>query len=91
MAWLEKRKNWITPSDGDQPSQEKRHPARRSALESMTVTQAALALGVDRKTVRKYLALDPEEGGPIGYDEWYRLPGGHIRIRAEAVERLMSG
>lgn len=46
----------------------------------LTVAEAAEMLGVDKQTIRKYMALDPEDNAPIPFDAWYRLPGGHIRI-----------
>lgn len=87
MAWIEQKPGWLDRGPG---RQEKPKPARVRRREAYTVTEAARILGVDRRTIRKYLALDPEDEGPIGFEEWYRLPGGHIRIRAEAVERIMK-
>ena len=89
MTWIDKRDNWITSGRRLQrPREEARPAARRAKTEPLTVTEAARMLGVDRKTIRKYLALDPEDEAPIMWDHWYRLPGGHIRIYAEGIERL---
>jgi len=83
MPWIERRSGgWLPGTHG---ALRRPAPQERAAY---TVTEAAAVLGVDRRTIRKYMALDPEDEAPILFDEWYRLPGGHIRIHVEAVERL---
>ncbi len=79
--WLEDRPDWL---GGELP--EAQPAPTEPESEAMSVGEAARMLGVDPKTFRKYLALDPEDGGPIPFDGWFRLPGGHVRVYRWAVE-----
>jgi hypothetical protein len=90
LTWLDHRKDWLTSGGRLQKPREETRPRRPPKPESLTVTQAAQVLGVDRRTIRKYLALDPEDEAPILFEEWFRLPGGHIRIYAAAIRRLQQ-
>ena len=79
--WLEDRPDWL----GDDLPEAQLAPAVPEN-EALTIGEAARSLGVTPLTVKKYLALDPEEGGPIPFAGWFRLPGGHIRVYRWAVE-----
>jgi excisionase family DNA binding protein len=53
-----------------------------AAGRALTTTQAAAFLGVSERTLRRYLAL-----GLLSYG---RLPGGHYRLREEALEAFLA-
>lgn len=86
MNWIKKHDGWLKPQSADTG-------ARRTMPEKpvLTVAEAALELGVDKQTVRKYLALDPDDEAPIPFNAWYRLPGGHIRIYKYIVIEIKGG
>jgi excisionase family DNA binding protein len=79
-----------TPSHSSQPTSETSGRQRRGAAvssradtrrsELLTTAQAAAALEVHERTVRRYMA-----SGLLGFR---RLPGGHYRIPVEALDEL---
>ncbi len=50
-----------------------------------TVAEIAEIFKVNANTVRKWL-----HAGEVAAENWIRLPGGHIRIREEAIWKLMN-
>lgn len=76
MGWIREHDNWL----GKGKAESSKLKAEKGEKPVLTVAEAAVELGVDKQTVRKYLALDPEDEAPIPFNAWYRLPGGHIRI-----------
>ena len=54
------------------------------------VRKVAEVLDVDKETVYKFLSCKENDGGVIPRSDWFRLPNGHIRIRARAVRRLLG-
>lgn len=83
MPWLDQRDNWLPKSEGAEDEAKPRR--RRDPV--LRVGEAAAMLGVDRRTLLKYLS--DEEGGLLRYGEdWFRLPSGYIRIYRAAIERL---
>ncbi|MBW2032793.1 MAG: helix-turn-helix domain-containing protein [Deltaproteobacteria bacterium] len=52
----------------------------------ITITKAAEILGVSRSTMIKYMSVDTI----ISPSDWFRLPGGHIRIKESAILKLMK-
>ena len=52
----------------------------RSGAESLSVSEAAAALGISTPTVKRMVAEDRLES--------FRTPGGHLRITAESIEAV---
>jgi len=90
MTWIEKKKNWLPNSAGMRDRDTRLETGKKNKLYERvyTVGQAADILGVDRSTVLRYLSLDEPEGAVIPPEAWYRLPGGHIRIREWILIKL---
>jgi hypothetical protein len=58
---------------------------------SFSIGQVARICAVDRRTVRKWLAVDDTRGAAIPRSGWYRLPNGQVRIKRSSISRLQKG
>ena len=75
--------------DGSAGHRRRRKPKRGKPM-SYSVTQFAAALAVTRQTVYKYLSLGNPDDAVISPADWYKLPGGAIRIKARALAKIMD-
>ena len=57
---------------------------------SYSVAEVAEKLKVTRQTIYKYLSLDEPKYAQIPVSGWYRLPGGHLRIKESALKELQT-
>lgn len=57
----------------------------------LTVKEACEILSLSPRTVKKRLYLqDPKHEAVIGSEDWFRLPGGQIRIRKRAILEMLG-
>lgn len=77
---------WI---DGGLDRRPRRRPKRRKMV-VYSVSDVADMLAVDRSTVFKYLSVNDSEVAVISPEDWFKLPGGEIRIRQRAVDLLLG-
>jgi len=57
---------------------------------SYSTGKTAELLGVSKQTIFKYLSLEAPEDAVIPPDAYFRLPSGHIRIKAWAIIELQE-
>jgi Mn-dependent DtxR family transcriptional regulator len=57
----------------------------------LTINELAKKLSVSPRTVFKYLSIKNPEGAVISKKDWYRLPGGDIRIKKSVAKKLLGG
>jgi hypothetical protein len=57
----------------------------------LTINELAKKISVTPRTVFKYLSIKNPEGAVISKNDWYRLPGGDIRIKKGVVKKLLKG
>ena len=58
--------------------------------ELYTVQEIAKLLKVHDKTIKRWLGLDAPELAVISADDWFKLPGGRIRIFERALLKLQG-
>jgi len=81
--------SWLSGTPGHDIRRSRRKPIKRRA-KVFTVSEVAELLAVSRSTVFRYLAIDEPDLAVIDPGDWFKLPGGSIRIRARAIEKLMG-
>lgn len=57
----------------------------------LTTNEMARIFSVSQRTVYKWLSIKNPEGAVISKEDWYRLPGGGIRIKKSVVKKLQGG
>ena len=57
---------------------------------SYSTGETARLLGVTKQTIFKFLSLEAPEDAVIPPDAWFRLPAGHIRIKAWVILDLQD-
>ncbi|MBW2024381.1 MAG: helix-turn-helix domain-containing protein [Deltaproteobacteria bacterium] len=85
MSWIEKTDNWL---EGLGESRRRRQLKPKKAPEPevvYTVKEIANILKVNRNTVFKWIETDV-----LGPEDYFRLPGGYLRIRHSALMKLMN-
>ena len=56
----------------------------------LTINQLAKKLSVSRQIVYQWLSIKKPEEAVIAKEDWFRLPGGSIRIKKSAAKKLQG-